>query len=278
VLPAIFVSHGAPTLIGEAVPARDFLAALGRSLPRPKAILAVSAHWETEAPSAATTARPETIHDFHGFPEDLYSLRYPAPGAPEAALRVVELLCAAGFSAASDSGRGLDHGAWVPLLLAYPNADVPVAQLSIQPDLGPAHHLAMGRALTPLLGEGVLVFGSGGAVHNLSELNWGRHGDPPAWARAFDDWLAATLAAGDSAQLPVVIGLQPGETGLVLADEADQGRQQVPFGVAALLRPLHEHPGQQPFAQGLAGVVIQIAAHHHRPPLGGGQDVPEFSL
>ncbi len=98
-LPTLFVSHGAPTLIGEAVPARDFLAALGRTLPQPKAILAVSAHWETETPRAATAARPETIHDFHGFPEELYSLRYPAPGAPEAALRAVELLSAAGFPA-----------------------------------------------------------------------------------------------------------------------------------------------------------------------------------
>ncbi|MEK7245847.1 MAG: class III extradiol ring-cleavage dioxygenase, partial [Pseudomonadota bacterium] len=143
----------------------------------------------------------ETIHDFHGFPEELYSLRYPAPGAPDLAGRAVELLSAAGFSAATDATRGLDHGAWIPLMLAYPNADVPVAQLSIQPDLGPAHHLAMGRALAPLRREGALVLGSGGAVHNLSELNWGRHGDPPAWARAFDNWLAATLAAGDSAQL-----------------------------------------------------------------------------
>ena len=200
-LPAIFVSHGAPTLIGEAVPARDFLAALGRSLPRPKAILAVSAHWETEAPRAATTARPETIHDFHGFPETLYSLRYPAPGAPELARRAVELLSAAGFSAATEATRGLDHGAWVPLLLAYPDADVPVAQLSIQPALGPSHHIAMGRALAPLRDEDVLVLASGGATHNLSELEWGRHDNPPVWARVFDDWLAATLAQGDAARL-----------------------------------------------------------------------------
>jgi 4,5-DOPA dioxygenase extradiol len=171
-------------------------------LPRPKAILAVSAHWETDSPRAATTAQPETIHDFHGFPEELYSLRYPAPGAPELALRAVELLSAAGFSAAADAKRGLDHGAWAPLLLAYPEADVPVAQLSIQPSLGPAHHLAMGRALAPLRGEGVLVFGSGGATHNLSEVAWGRHGDPLAWARAFDDWLAETISAGDAVALP----------------------------------------------------------------------------
>ncbi len=200
-LPTLFVSHGAPTLIGEAVPARDFLAGLGRSLPRPKAILAVSAHWETVAPRAATTARPETIHDFHGFPEELYSLRYPAPGAPEAALRAVELLSAAGFPADTDATRGLDHGAWVPLLLAYPGAEVPVAQLSIQPALGPSHHIALGRALAPLRGEGVLVLGSGGATHNLSELAWGRHDDPPAWARAFDDWLAGAVSAGDAAAL-----------------------------------------------------------------------------
>lgn len=197
-LPALFVSHGAPTLIGEEVPARDFLAALGKDLPRPRAILAISAHWETETPRAATTPQPETIHDFHGFPEELYALRYPAPGAPEVAQRAVALLSGAGFSADMDATRGLDHGAWAPLLLVFPGADVPVAQLSIQPALGSTHHMAMGRALGALRDEGVLVLGSGGAVHNLSEIEWNRHDSPPAWARAFDDWLAATLAQGDT--------------------------------------------------------------------------------
>lgn len=199
--PAIFVSHGAPTLIGEDVPARDFLAGLGRGLPRPKAILVVSAHWETPAPCVTTASRPETIHDFHGFPEDLYRLQYPAPGAPETALRAVELLRAAGFAAAADPERGLDHGAWVPLRLAYPEADIPVTQLSIQPAEGPLHHVALGRALAPLRAENVLVLASGGATHNLRELAWNSPAAPPDWARAFDDWLAATLAAGDEAGL-----------------------------------------------------------------------------
>ncbi len=199
--PAVFVSHGAPTLIGEDVPARDFLAGLGDGLPRPSAILVVSAHWETPAPRAATTARPGTIHDFYGFPEELYSLRYPVPGAAEPALRAIDLLSAAGFAAEADVGRGLDHGAWAPLLLAYPEADVPVTQVSIQPAAGAAHHVAIGRALAPLREENVLILASGGATHNLRELAWNSRGEPPDWARAFDEWLAATLAAGDEAGL-----------------------------------------------------------------------------
>lgn len=200
-LPTIFVSHGAPTLLGEDVPARDFLAGLGRGLPRPNAILVVSAHWETPAPRVTTASRPETIHDFYGFPEDLYRLQYPAPGATETALRAVALLAAAGFAAAADPERGLDHGAWVPLRLAYPEADIPVTQLSIQPAEGPLHHVAMGRALAPLRAENILILASGGATHNLRELAWNSPDEPPAWARAFDEWLAATLAAGDEAGL-----------------------------------------------------------------------------
>ena len=199
--PPIFISHGSPMLMFEPVQARSFLGRLGAELSRPRAIISVSAHWETAAPRASVALRPPTIHDFGGFPDELYQVQYPAPGAPDAARRAVQLLSEAGFSATVDGTRGLDHGSWVPLALMYPDANVPVAQLSIQTPLGPAHHVAVGRALAPLCEEDVLVLASGGATHNLMMIERGRHDDPPAWAQEFDDWLAGALEAGDEARL-----------------------------------------------------------------------------
>jgi 4,5-DOPA dioxygenase extradiol len=137
-MPVLFVSHGAPTLPFEAVAARDFLRALGGSLPTPRVILAVSAHWETATPAVSTADHPATIHDFYGFPQELYRLRYPVPGAPALAQRVAAVLEHAGFAVEVAADRGLDHGAWVPLMLAYPDADIPATQLSIQSARGPA--------------------------------------------------------------------------------------------------------------------------------------------
>src|SRR5690606_17977638 len=193
---SLFVSHGAPTLILEDVPARDFLRGLGGDFARPQAVVAVSAHWETARPTIGTSPRPQTIHDFHGFPVQLYQLTYPALGAPDLAVRIIGMLQEAGLAAGADPVRGLDHGAWVPLRLMYPEADIPVLQLSVQPERGPSHHLAVGRALAPLRDENVLVLASGGAVHNLRELNWHHHAAPPAWAREFDDWLASSVQEG----------------------------------------------------------------------------------
>jgi len=195
-LPSLFVSHGAPTLpLERDSPARGFLAGLGRALDRPEAILCVSAHWEAPAPSLGLAARPETIHDFYGFPDALYRLRYPAPGAPDLARRAAALLEAAGLEPALEPARGLDHGAWVPLLLMFPEADIPVTQLSLLARAGAAAHLALGRALAPLRAAGVLVLASGGAVHNLRHWRAG-HDEPPDWARDFDDWLAERITAG----------------------------------------------------------------------------------
>jgi 4,5-DOPA dioxygenase extradiol len=207
--PPVFVSHGAPTLVLEDHPARHFLAQLGRELPRPKAILCASAHWETDRPTVSTAERPQTIHDFYGFPEQLYRLRYPAPGAPDLARRAAGLLRAAGLTCAEDPSRGLDHGAWSPLILIYPEADVPVTQLSIQPGKGPEHHLAVGRALGALSDEGILVLGSGGAVHNLGHFRVDRR-TPADWAIAFEDWLTERLAGGDAAALAKYEGLADG--------------------------------------------------------------------
>ena len=199
-LPSLFLSHGSPGLILEDCPARRLLAALGALLPRPRAILVVSAHWETAEPRLTAATAPATIHDFFGFPAPLYAIRYGAPGDPALAGRAAELLRAAGLPAALDADRGLDHGAWAPLHLAWPAAEVPVVQLSLQSDRPAGHHLAVGAALRPLREEGVLIVGSGTATHNLRAFR--RHrlelATPPLpWAAAFADWLAARVLADD---------------------------------------------------------------------------------
>jgi 4,5-DOPA dioxygenase extradiol len=189
----IFVSHGAPTLPLQDTPARAFLERLGAELTRPKAILVVSAHWETERPTLNAFAVNETIHDFYGFPPALYAMTYPAPGSALAE-RAAQLLAGAGLSPAIDTTRGLDHGAWVPLKLMYPDADVPVVQLSVQTRLGPEHHVRLGQALAPLRGEGVLILGSGAFTHNLRELDRRGPDAPEAeWSTAFADWMASAL-------------------------------------------------------------------------------------
>lgn len=193
--PSIFLSHGAPTLPIVDAPARDFLRGLGQQLGRPRAILVASAHWETTMPTLASAARMDTIHDFHGFPRALYELRYEPTGAPDVAERATDLLCAAGLASALDPRRGLDHGAWVPLLLMYPEADVPVLQVSVQPGFGPAHHLQLGRALAPLRGEGVLVIGSGSYTHDLSRFRAAELDAPaPPDVTAFADWFDRAIA------------------------------------------------------------------------------------
>lgn len=196
-MPTVFVSHGSPMLILQQLPARSFLATLGNLLPRPTAILAVSAHWNTERPAVSTAARPETIHDFYGFPEALYRLRYDVPGAPEVADRVADLV-----GAERDPSYGLDHGAWVPAMLGWPKGDIPVFQLSVQPYRSAADHIALGRKLVPLREEGVLVLGSGSATHNLRRLRRGEDSmSPEPWAQRFDDWLSEAVEKGDEGAL-----------------------------------------------------------------------------
>lgn len=185
--PALFVSHGAPSLPLDEAPARRFLEDLGRDLPRPKVVLAVSAHWQTEAPMLTAPSRNTTIHDFYGFPKPLYDLRYDAPGAPDVAADLAGRLAAAGIAAQPVADRGLDHGAWVPLLLMYPEADIPVIQLSIQPRAGLAHHIGLGEALRPFRQNG-LILASGGFVHNLHELDW-HGGAEPEWSSRFAAWM-----------------------------------------------------------------------------------------
>ena len=195
-MPTIFVSHGSPMLILEDVPARAFLASLGKQLPKPTAIIAVSAHWDTDVPAVSLAHKPSTIHDFYGFPDALYRLRYDPPGAPALAERVAKLT-----GAAHDHHRGLDHGAWVPAMLGWPDADIPIFQLSVQPALDAAHHIALGRKLAGLREDGVLVMGSGSATHNLRALVRNGSSEPEPWAQAFDDWLAQTVEKGDEVAL-----------------------------------------------------------------------------
>ncbi len=193
-----FVSHGSPTLPFDAVPAREFLRGLGAKLGRPKVIIVASAHWDTPAPALNAVERNATIHDFYGFPKPLYELRYDTPGAPTLAERAASLLADVGVSI--DTERGLDHGAWVPLMLMYPRADIPVLQVSVQSRAGVAHHIALGRALAPLREEGVLILGSGGFVHNLRAIDW-NGGLEPEWSRAFAQWTHEKLLARDETAL-----------------------------------------------------------------------------
>jgi 4,5-DOPA dioxygenase extradiol len=192
--PAIFVSHGSPTLPLERSATVEFLRELGPALGRPEAILVVSAHWDTERPAVSGAEEPETIYDFYGFPPELYRLRYPAPGAPQLARRVAGLLDASGMQSDVDPARGLDHGAWTPLYHMYPKADIPVAQFAIQSRLGHAHHVRIGEALRPLRDEGVLILASGGATHNLRELSYQRgNPQPQPWVVEFNEWLAGAI-------------------------------------------------------------------------------------
>lgn len=196
---AFYISHGSPTLsIDESLPARHFLKSWKEKVmgQRPTSILVISAHWETHEPTVNVVPQNDTIYDFYGFPKSMYKLKYPAPGAPELAKRVKELLMASNFkSVKEDKKRGLDHGAWVPLMLMYPEANIPVCQLSVQTNRDGSYHYNMGRALAPLREEGVLIIGSGSATHNLRALNPNSESVVP-WAYEFDTWLKEALLDG----------------------------------------------------------------------------------
>ncbi len=191
-MPVVFAAHGAPILLDDAAWMGE-LAAWANALPKPKAILMVSAHWEQRPTTLGATETVPLVYDFYGFPERYYQTRYPAPGAPALAARVRELLRAKATQVADDPGRGLDHGAYVPLVAMYPEADVPVLQISM-PMLDPQALFALGQALAPLRDEGVLVFGSGFLTHNM---RYAFRPGIPAWAREFDAWVADALARLD---------------------------------------------------------------------------------
>ena len=199
-LPSLFVSHGAPTYALEPGLAGAQLNALGRVLPQPKAVLVVSPHWMTREAQVTGGIRPRTIHDFGGFPRPLHEFQYPAPGAPELAARVQALL--APLPVAADTQWGLDHGTWSVLCHVFPDADVPVVQLSMDETQPAAFHYEIGRRIAPLRDEGVLVIGSGNLVHNLHAYAWGRHPAAPFdWALRFEERARELITASDHAPL-----------------------------------------------------------------------------
>ncbi|WP_421850856.1 DODA-type extradiol aromatic ring-opening family dioxygenase [Oricola sp.] len=202
-MPSVFVSHGGPNVVIEDTEARDYLSSLASLLPQPKAIVVMSAHFETDGPVVVSDPKPGMIYDFGGFQKELYEMVYPAPGDPELAGRVAGLLGGAGLSPRIMPERGYDHGTWNPLILAYPDADIPVVQVSVDPSRDAAYHYAVGAALAQLREEGVLLLGSGHITHNLRAIfgimRGGEAVDPELAGRvnAFTEWFAEQFAKGD---------------------------------------------------------------------------------
>ncbi|MBA1205044.1 dioxygenase [Pseudomonas capeferrum] len=201
-LPSLFISHGSPMLALQPGASGPALAALTASLPRPKAIVVVSAHWESRELLVTGHPNPATWHDFHGFPPALHAVQYPAPGDRALAERLSDALQTAGLPNRLDPQRPFDHGTWVPLSLMYPNADIPVVQLSLPSQLGPTLQLRVGQALGELRREDILLIGSGSITHNLGELDR-QAGSEVAkpWALAFRDWVVSRLGQDDQAAL-----------------------------------------------------------------------------
>lgn len=208
--PSLFISHGSPMLAlqpGESGPA---LARLAAEMPRPRAIVMVSAHWESHELLVNGNPQPETWHDFGGFAAELFAVQYPAPGLPDLTREVVELLAASDLPARIDSRRPFDHGIWVPLSLMYPQADIPVVQISLPSRQGPELQTRVGKALAGLRADGVLIIGSGSITHNLGELNWnGDSARVEPWAQAFRDWMIDKLASDNENALHQYRSLAP---------------------------------------------------------------------
>jgi 4,5-DOPA dioxygenase extradiol len=200
--PSLYISHGSPMLALEPGASGPALARLAAQMPKPRAIVIVSAHWESNELLVSGNPQPDTWHDFGGFPKALFEVQYPAPGHPQLAAEVVELLKAAELPARIDPKRPFDHGVWVPLSLMYPQADIPVVQVSLPTRGGPALQTRVGHALASLREHGVLLIGSGSITHNLRELDW--HAGPESvepWAKSFRDWMIEKLATNDEAAL-----------------------------------------------------------------------------
>lgn len=235
-LPTLFVSHGAPTFALEPGAAGAALRAFAHALPRPRAVLLLSPHWMTRGLALTAHEQPRTIHDFGGFPAPLYALQYPAAGEPALAARVQALLADHGVSAHLDPQRGFDHGAWVPMRHLYPQADVPLVQLSMPADLDARTAAALGAALRPLREDGVLVIGSGSLTHNLYELDPAAGERPTPEARAFVEAVSAALASGgDAAAFADGLMATPG---LARAHPTVEHLLPLPFAHAAAGEPI----------------------------------------
>ena len=203
-MPAIFLAHGSPFLLDDAAWVEE-LARWSRALPKPRAVLMISAHWTRDPVTLGATRAVPLVYDFYGFPARYYQTKYPAPGAPELAKRVHELLP----GSVDDRERGLDHGAYVPMVAMYPNADIPTLQISI-PTMDAPALLALGRKLAPLRDEGVLVVGSGFLTHNMRALDFEGGAPPPGWATEFDAWSEDAIRRRDDAALATYRGKAPG--------------------------------------------------------------------
>ncbi|MGY2285025.1 DODA-type extradiol aromatic ring-opening family dioxygenase [Pseudomonas gingeri] len=254
-LPSLFISHGSPMLALQPGASGPALARLAAELPRPKAIVIVSAHWESQELLVSSSPHPETWHDFGGFPRELFAVQYPAPGEPQLAAEVAQRLTASGLPARLDNNRPFDHGVWVPLSLMYPQADIPVVQVSLPSRQGPALQTRVGQALRSLRDQDILLIGSGSITHNLGELDW--HAGPETiepWAKAFRDWMVDKLAADDEAAL-------------------HDYRKQAPYAVRS--HPSDEHLLPLYFARG-AGDRMSIA--HQGFTMGAlGMDIYRFA-
>ncbi len=198
--PVFFISHGAPTFATQPGQLGPLLQAIGQQLTGIQAVLVVSPHWQTRGVEVMTTAQPETVHDFGGFPAELYALRYPAHGHPALAAATAQQLTQAGFTVRLQAQRGLDHGAWVPLYHLLPQAQVPVFQVSMPADLDSAQALRMGQALAPLRAQGVAIIGSGSMTHNLYEVR-GPDAPPQAYVSEFTNWIRTAVRTRGVAHL-----------------------------------------------------------------------------
>jgi 4,5-DOPA dioxygenase extradiol len=247
-MPSVFVSHGGPNIVIEKSDAHDYLATLATRLPKPKAIVIVSAHFETDGPVVVTDPQPDMIYDFGGFSPDLYEMVYPAPGEPALAKRIAGMLADAGLNPRVAPERGYDHGAWNALLLAFPDAEIPVVQLSIDPNRDAAYHYALGKALAPLREEGILLLGSGHITHNLRAVFGAmRGGDAPypemtEKVNAFTEWFAEQFGKGDREAIL-------------------DWRARAPF--TAENHPTDEHLMPLFFAYGAAGEDAKAERTHH---------------
>lgn len=254
--PALFVPHGAPTFALRPGAAGAALTAKAKSLVTPRAIIIVSAHWDTAVPTVGFADRPDTVHDFWGFPPELYEIRYPATGCREAAEEVVAAINASGLPVKRDENHGLDHGAWVPLRLMFPDAEVPVIPLSIQSAGGPEQAYRLGQALAPLAERGFLVIASGNVTHNLRDYQraYQTGGQTPAYVREFSNWLAGRLAEHD---VPALLDYRRQSPGGMQAHPSDEHLLPlyVAFGAGG------EHPQIDRFHAGIDDYVIAMDAY-----------------
>ncbi|MDQ6598500.1 dioxygenase [Bacillus salipaludis] len=196
-IPSLFIAHGAPLIAIENNEYTQFITQLGQSMPRPKAIVVFSAHWESTDQKVSEVDTYSTIYDFGGFDPSLYTIQYPAKGKLEIAKEIEDLFTQNGVPFQIETTRGLDHGAWVVLRLLYPNADIPVIAMSVNPNLTPEEQYKIGKSLAVLREKDILVIGSGGTVHNLRAVKWADNGEVDSWALEFDEWLSLHLKKWD---------------------------------------------------------------------------------